>query len=424
MRGFQRKTIHLTMLLIAAAGLRFFAAGWWQARMPAGGRFVFGDSESYWELGRAIAAGDSYEFGSSDAKVFRTPGYPLLLAGLFQVWGAEPPLLAARSLSAVLGTLAVGGVVWLAGELFDVRTALLAGWMAALYPGAIALSVVVLAEAPFCALVPVQLVCWKKGWQSETTLHAAGWLFAAGVAAGLATLMRPSWLLFTPFAIGVALVFQAQRKRHAWAAIWLMTALAMTMSPWWLRNYRVTGHLVPTTLQVGASLYDGLNPRATGASNMDFVESAVEKLRADDERRDAPPADPFEYRLDRLLLSEAIQWARSHPVEVVKLAGIKVVRMWNLWPNEPQFRRPIIATGLLLTYAPLFVLALIGAWRYARRGWPYLLCLLPAVYLTLLHMIFVSSIRYREPAMLILIVLAAAAVVNHRSPSHAAVEPS
>jgi hypothetical protein len=35
------------------------------------------------------------------------------------------------------------------------------------------------------------------------------------------------------------------------------------------------------------------------------------------------------------------------------------------------------------------------------------LCCLPAVYLTLLHVVFVSSLRYRDPAMLALLALAA-----------------
>jgi hypothetical protein len=66
--------------------------------------------------------------------------------------------------------------------------------------------------------------------------------------------------------------------------------------------------------------------------------------------------------------------------------------------------------ALLLTYTPLIVLAPVGLWRFRHLGWPIWLCLLPAIYLTSLHVVFVSSIRYRGPAMLPLIVLGAAAI--------------
>src|SRR5690349_17264092 len=70
----------LAAILAVALVLRLAAGWWWQERLPAGVKFGFGDSESYWELGRAIARGEPYEYGPDNLKIFRTPGYPALLA--------------------------------------------------------------------------------------------------------------------------------------------------------------------------------------------------------------------------------------------------------------------------------------------------------------------------------------------------------
>jgi hypothetical protein len=94
--------------------------------------------------------------------------------------------------------------------------------------------------------------------------------------------------------------------------------------------------------------------------------------------------------------------------------------MWNVWPNEPAFRSWPMRVGMLVTYGPLLVLSLIGVWRYTSWGWPYALAWLPALYLTLLHVVFVSSLRYREPAMLALIVLAAGVLSGALRPTHRA----
>ena len=110
----------------------------------------------------------------------------------------------------------------------------------------------------------------------------------------------------------------------------------------------------------------------------------------------------------------AVEWARDNPQKVAWLAAVKLRRMWGPFPNANEFQNPWLRWLLAATYAPVIALALIGAWRFAGRDWPSLLCCLPAIYLTLLHVVFVSSIRYRQPAMLALIVLAAAAVVGFR----------
>jgi len=400
----QRRTAkRLLLLLVAALVLRLAAGAWWQSRV--GGRFGFPDSESYWTLGRAIASGEPYRFGNADSRVFRAPGYPVLLAPLFLLGGSEPPVFWARALGAMFGTLSVAGVWWLARRLFNPAAGWIAGAMAAVYPGAIAASVFVLSEAPFCPLMLANLALWIAAWQADR-LRLALWLAAAaGAAAGAATLVRPSWLLFLPFALIIGLATKS-RRRHVLLGLLMAAGMVLVMTPWWIRNARAVGHFVPTTLEVGASLYDGLNPQATGASEMSFVDRFL-----DQEHRQADiSGEPLEVRLDRRMRKEALSWARANPGRVAQLAAIKFLRMWRIWANEASLSSWPLRLLAMLTYVPVLVLGILGAAKTMRRGWPYWLCWLPAVYFTLLHVVFVSSIRYREPAMLGLMILAAGLV--------------
>ena len=450
----------LALLLLAALALRLTAGWWWQSRLDD--RFAMGDSESYWTLAQTIAEGKPYEYGADHARVFRTPGYPLLLAPVVGLAGeGRNGVLLARAEAALLGVLAVLVLWWLTRLLFDDRAALWAAAMASFYPGAIAASMLVLSEAPFCPLMLLQLALWLKAWRAPSGRQAAIYACCGGLAAGAATLMRPSWLLFTPLAAGAGMLACGTKRsaaetvsdvaqppsavkttrhsrgrlcysRHFQIACWMLLGLIVTMLPWWVRNARLTGRFVPTTLQVGASLYDGLNPNATGGSNMDFVPRFVAEERRAATRSTAAPARStaaparstaaparstaapgcaeiaFELRLDRRMWEAAIAWARTNPARAVQLAGIKFLRIWNVWPNEPRLSTWPIRLLVLFTYTPLLVFCLLGTWKTIGRGWPpYVLCWLPAVYLTLLHMVFVSSIRYREPAMLALLALAA-----------------
>src|SRR4051794_38117525 len=108
----------------------------------------------------------------------------------------------------------------------------------------------------------------------------------------------------------------------------------------------------------------------------------------------------------------ALDWASQNHARVLQLAGIKFLRMWSPFPNAAEFQSTALRLLLAVTYAPLILLALVGLWKFAWRGWPYLLCFLPAIYFTCLHCVFVSSLRYRQPAMLSLILLVAGLVTT------------
>jgi 4-amino-4-deoxy-L-arabinose transferase-like glycosyltransferase len=410
MHGCTRQRWIVGAILVAALMVRLAAAWWWQERLDDSRAFGFPDSHSYWYLAEKLAAGEPYEYGGPDFRVFRAPAYPLLLAGLFRVAGGDPPVIWARVVGSVLGTLTVAAIMVLGGVLFDVRVGMWSGGLVALYPGAVAMSIFVLAEGLFCLAMVLQLVAWVVAWQVTAKWRSGVWAVASGVASGAAVLTRPSWLLFVPFVWTFLVLSSHARRRHLELGMCVLLGTCVAMSPWWVRNYLAVGQFVPTTLQVGASLYDGLNPDATGASNMPF---STPFYRAQKEADVAAGVGPqgFEIRLDRRLRDAAVAWAVAHPGDVMRLMGEKFVRMWNVWPNADEFRswplRLLVASG----YVPLLIAGAVGCWHWGRRGWPFVLCGFPALYFTGLHVVFVSSIRYREPAMLVWSVFAAAALV-------------
>ena len=170
----------------------------------------------------------------------------------------------------------------------------------------------------------------------------------------------------------------------------------LSLAPWGWRNDRETGHFVMTTLWMGASLYDGLNPQnTTGDSDMAFFDH--ENLLA----------DHSEYDVDQIYRQRAKAWAMNHPGKALALAWAKAVRYWKPWPNADQFST---SEGILTALSSIPVLlGIVGAWLLRRRVLLVFLCAGPIVYFAGLHMIFVSSLRYRLPAEYPLFLLTAAA---------------
>ena len=149
-----------------------------------------------------------------------------------------------------------------------------------------------------------QVACWGVATRAASGRVTVTFAILTGLVHGMATLMRPSHLLFVPFVLALAILSPA-RRRHWVIGAWILVARMAALAPWWWRNYQVTGRFVATTLQLGASLYDGWNPAATGASDMRFVDDFVAAQRREDEQSPAA-AGTFEERLDARLRRESV----------------------------------------------------------------------------------------------------------------------
>lgn len=371
------------------------------AANPGSVCLIPGDADGYWELAQKIVAGKDYSIYVPPRYALRMPGFPLLLAGSHFLFGEST--FAARGLLAFVGTLACGLTYWLGRELCDHTAGLLAAIYTALSPTLVLFSTLLLSETAFATTLLASLIAiarmarFADGTASLRRFTVAA-LFA-GIWIGIATYMRPTWLYVGPL---IAVVVLASLRRTPtmkpkWLALgWLMVGVLLTLAPWVTRNYLVTGHLVPTTLWVGPSLYDGLHPGATGDSDMTFYEQ--EQLMA----------RMSEYDMDRAYRRRAMTFAWENPVRAMSLALEKQRRYWSLVPNAVQFRdSKFVMAVVLLAMLPLFGFALCGAWL-SRRDVALLALTAGSLFLFAgLHLLFVGSLRYRLPAEYPLAVLAA-----------------
>jgi 4-amino-4-deoxy-L-arabinose transferase-like glycosyltransferase len=391
---------------------------------------VFPDTNYYWLLASTIRRGGPYEiveWGTVSYKAVRTPGYPLFLAACQAVMGEWP--LGVRLVQAVLGTASVA-LVYLLTRRFEPsmrsaagngalgRTAGLfrsadgtpsvpatgrwrsasvaAGMLAAINPYYVVISELLLSEALFMPLMLAALwglaVLWRARGEDQWMTWGPRALvaIAVGAAGGAATLAKPSFALFLPAVLVcwlVACVWSRDRRLlegACWSALLIAIGIALVMSPWWVRNARTYGRFVATSVWFGASLYDGLNPSATGASDMRFREAPEFRVLSEVEQ-------------DAELTKRAIEFVRENPSRVLALAVIKVGRYFSPWPNAVEVRSRWLAVASAVIVIPVYCLIVAGVWDRRRDVRALVLLAGPLVYFSVVHLVFVSSIRYRIP---------------------------
>lgn len=392
----------LMLVLAAALAVRLGLAVAIQVqvdRPPAKLCLIPGDAEGYWELAQHIVAGQDYAIYQPPRYVLRAPGFPALLALSQLLFGASP--FAARCVLACVGTAACGLTYWLGRDLVDQTAGLLAAAYTALSPTLALFSVLLLSETAFAVTLLLSLIAIAKLSRSMQGSLAVlvTWSLVAGALIGIATLVRPTWM-YVGLAIAVVVVLTT-RSRITSKIICLAgitISLGLIMAPWTIRNYQVTGHVVPTTLWVGPSLYDGLNPAATGDSDMRFIET------------DQLPQRMSEYEVDREYRRRAWDFALQNPLRAAWLALKKQQRYWSLVPNAGQFQDWRLQVVVCMTSLPLFVFAVWGLCQTRRNVVVVTLTIAPVLLFAALHLLFVGSLRYRLPAEYPLAVLAAVGV--------------
>jgi len=170
------------------------------------------------------------------------------------------------------------------------------------------------------------------------------------------------------------------------------------LSPWWLFNYSKYNKFVLTNIGTGEVLYLGNNEKnKTGGNNMG-VDADFKKYND----------GKFKNKLDRdkALLKDSIKFILDNPKQFLELSLKKFIRFWNIFPNNKKLNENTLFKYIIfLSYTPILIMSALWALKnpkFIKKITPMILFIL---YTTLIHVVSISSIRYRFPIEPILIIL-------------------
>ena len=394
-----RRRVFLITVFAAAFLIRFIYV------LTLKEQLSFPDEESYIQIALNFL-GDKGLVTNTGLVAARPPIYPLFLALIFRIFGQS--LFAVRVVQALIGSLVPLATYYLARRVFGEWEAILSCAVTAFFnPFYVFYTGLLLTETPFILLIILNIFLLQHVFTARDWIQCIEASVLAGLSLALSALLRSSFLLFLPFAAPFWLIM-AKKKKFALAAILITGAfLFIGVLPWGYRNKKLTGHYVFTALTSGRSLYEACGPYADGGP-------AMHKTVWPEESR--PEAGKSEYESDIILKQKTKEYIRENPGRTFKLALVKFRRFWNVVPNFAAYRQPFHIVVSVLTYVPVLILGLLGIWKCRTRLRRSLFLLLPIIYFTLMHMIFVGSIRYREPIMSFMAIFGAYFITNFRLP--------
>jgi 4-amino-4-deoxy-L-arabinose transferase-like glycosyltransferase len=315
------------------------------------------------------------------------PGYPLLLAVIFRLFGTYSlsSLWTAVALNAVFAALTAMVMLQIGIATFGKPAGVLAAWTWACWLYEAAVSIRLWESALSALLLSISLLFLPT---VAASARASRWL-GFGLLAGVAVLTNTTLLALFPFFWLWLWIRCRHQGRSCRRRLLLSVATCvLVVAPWTLRNYVVFHRLIPLRDNFGLEFWVDNHEDRTSHGTNDF-----------------PLVNPAEYnRLGEIQFMEAkrrdgIQFVRQHPLQFCRSFLRRAYRYWT----EPEGS----------AWRWISPLAWLGGYLAVRRkgiqGAPYLVVLLV---FPLVYYVTHTFPTYRHPIEPLMLLLSASAIVT------------
>jgi tetratricopeptide (TPR) repeat protein len=342
--------------------------------------------------------------------LFRAPVYPLLLAGIYGIFGHD--LVAARLLNVVLQSATIWVIFLVGRSYFSPAVAIIASALFALNGMAIFYSAELLSVSAEMLMATVGM--WAIfHLTKELSIKS---IAICGLTWGLAAITRPNFLVLFPVALAVIWLIDSYRNRFVHVAIFVIAA-ALPMLPITTANWVKGREFVLIATQGGVNFWIGNNPESTGILSvlpgygntwqMEDAENAAE-------REVGHPLRPG--ALSNYYFHKGWKFLRDNPSAGLRLMIRKTLLFFNHFEisNNKHIayfaaKSPWLPPLIGLDFGVLLPLSILGFYLFRKTPYSNILLVSLLIYAVSVILYFITT-RFRMPAVPWLCLMSAAAL--------------
>jgi 4-amino-4-deoxy-L-arabinose transferase-like glycosyltransferase len=277
------------------------------------------------------------------------------------------PVLVAQSL---IGAGTVWCAAMLAREMFGNTAAIIAAILTAIYPYYVVHDTALQETSLYTFLMILAVLLLLRARRSGSVVTAIG----AGLALGAGVLTRAN---LVPFALLAPLWLAlaggpdaASWRRRLWGAVLCASVAALTVLPWLVQSYRLTGSVALST-QTGFFLWLGNNPYTFSHYPRESIDrsqaTALSAMSAQEKEELNARRDSDEAAADQWFRQKGLDYIREHPWRTLGNSFRKIVDAFGWLPSPRHSFWPNLVHAL--SYGPVMILGLCGMWVSRRGHW-------------------------------------------------------
>jgi Dolichyl-phosphate-mannose-protein mannosyltransferase len=244
----RRAATSLTLIVVVAMAARLGFAWSQERKIDRSALGIVPFQNETGNIASSLAAGKGFGSvfrGDTGPTAWLAPVYPLLVAGIFRLFGifTVGSFFAVVLMNSVFSAAACVPIYWTGQRIRGVAVASAAAWLWALFPNAIILPFEWVWDTSLSALLGATIL-----WATLAVAESRRWRdwCGYGLLWGLALMTNPAFASLLPFLLGWATYrgMRTEQSRFARSALALSIAVLCCL-PWTIRNYVVFHKFIP-----------------------------------------------------------------------------------------------------------------------------------------------------------------------------------